>query len=359
MKAHRLKLSVMTAGVMFLLVGCSVAPSGQTPDATEAQSSDTAMAATIAYIDSGLPDLAGKTIAYLAECGPENAYCQVRLSAAEEAAADLGASMTLFNAGFDPAKQLQQTQDAIQRGFDGYILSPVADAAGCANFKLLQATGKPVVNINSPMCGSTDFTEGTAGFVASQTTSYYLAHLSNAFSSCTEKCKAVLVGGYVGSDLNGRWQAAILEAAAKYPNVEIVSNQPGDYDPATALAVVQDAITTNPDLALVVSSWDEMTQGVEKAVTGAGKTPNKDVRIYSIGATIAGVEKVASGIWTSTTILLPFEESYYGFVQLAKAMATGEITPGFTNLSDSPVVLDGPGSVFISSANVNKYAPRF
>ncbi|MCU1478472.1 MAG: hypothetical protein JWQ64_3165 [Subtercola sp.] len=361
MKLRLLGTAATFAGIVLIVAGCSSPPS-TTSTAAAAQStataSDTAMASTLAYIKGGLPNLKGASIAYLAECASQNAYCQTRWTAAQKAASDLGAKVTLFDAGFDTAKQLSQTQDAIQQGFDGYVLAPVADAAGCANFNLIQATGKPIVNINSPMCGNPDYTPGTVGFVGIQTQSFFRQHAEQAFASCKGTCDALALGGSVGSDLFTRWDNAIKEAAVEYPNVHVVS-QPSDFDPAKALSITQDALSSTPDLQLVLCGWDDATRGVEQAILAAGKTPGKDVRIYSAGASSAGVAKVAAGTWNETSIELPFEESYYGFAELAKAMATGVTTPGFTDLAQSPAVVDGPGSIFVTSDNAAKFTPEY
>ncbi len=358
----KLSAATLAAGAVALLVAGCAAPTPQSSGSDapqDAVADSTAMAATLAYIDAGLPDLEGASIAFIVECATQNAFCQTRWDGAQDAAAEVGAEITLFDAGFDPNAQLAQTQDAILQEFDGYILSPVADATGCANFELLQETGKPVVNINSPMCGNADYTEGTAGFVAMQTESFFLEHIENAFSLCEGECQAIAVGGFVGSDLFTRWENAIQRALESYPNVTVVSDQPGNFDPAAALTVVQDALLANPDAEIVISSWDDMTRGVEEGIRAAGKTPGEDVRIYSVGGTEYGVGQVTSGAWASTTILLPYEESYYGIVQLAKAIDTGESTPGFTYLAESPLVLDGPGSLFITVDNAAGFTPEY
>ncbi|WP_156376797.1 sugar ABC transporter substrate-binding protein [Yonghaparkia sp. Root332] len=347
--------------VAVLLAGCA-APSpqgGNAPEPQDAVADSTAMSTTLDYIEAGLPDLEGASLAFIVECATQNAFCQTRWEGAQDAAEAVGAKITLFDAGFDPNAQLAQTQDAILQDFDGYILSPVADATGCANFELLQETGKPVVNINSPMCGNADYTEGTAGFVAMQTESFFLEHVENAFSLCEGECEAIAVGGFIGSDLFTRWENAIQRALESYPNVTLVSDQPGNFDPAAALTVVQDALLANPDAEIVVSSWDDMTRGVEEGIRAAGKVPGEDVRIYSVGGTDYGVGQVEAGAWDSTTILLPYEESYYGIVQLARAIDTGEMTPGFTYLAESPLVLDGPGSLFITVDNADGFTPEY
>lgn len=353
--------AVLAISATLAFAGCTAPPTAGDPAATALStgSPEEAMASTLAFVDSGLTDLDGAKIAYLAECASVNAYCQTRLQGAEDMAAEVNADLTVFDANFDPNAQLTQVQDAVERGFDGYVLSPVASTSGCANLKLLQATGKPVATINSPMCGNADYTPGTVGFVGMQTESFFQEHVENAFASCDGECKAVAVGGFVGSDLFTRWDQAIAAASAKYPNVTVVSNQPGNFDPNTALKVVQDALAAHPDTSIVISSWDDMTRGVEEAVSSAGLAPGEDVRIYSVGGTIDGVARVADGRWTETSVLLPYEESSYGVTQLAKAIATGEDTPGFAYLALAPTVVDGPGSIFITADNAAEFEPRY
>lgn len=357
--------AAMVATAALALTACTAPspaadPSADTtaPPMTATADAD-AMTATVDYLEAGLPDLEGARIAYLSECVAANAYCQTRLAGAQEMADAANAELVVFDAAFDPATQLSQVQDAIQRGFDGYLFSPVTSTSGCSDFELLQQTGKPVATINSPMCGNPDYTEGSVGFVAMQSESFFRQHVENAFASCEGECEAVAVGGFVGSDLFTRWENAIAAAAEAYPNVSVVSDQPGNFDPAAALTVVQDALAANPDVEIVVSSWDDMTRGVEQAVVAAGKTPGVDVRIYSVGGTADGVAKVAEGVWSGTSVLLPYEESAYGFVQLARAIATGESTPGFTFLGDAPVVVDGPGEIFITAENAADFTPEY
>lgn len=357
----RIALSAATLAVL-VLTGCTAPTDTVSQDsvpAEDAVSSETAMASTLAFIEEGLPDLEGASIAYITECATENTFCQVRWQGAQDAAAAANAEITLFNAGFDANAQQGQVQDAVLRGFDGYVFSPVADASGCASFEVLVNSGAPVATINSPMCGDADFTEGSVGFVAMQTESFFLEHVNNAFASCEGQCEAIAVGGFVGSDLYTRWQNAIERAQEQFPNVTVVTEQPGSFDPATALGVVQDALQANPEAELVVSSWDDMTRGVEEAIRAAGLVPGEDVRIYSVGGTEYGTDRVIEGAWTSTSVLLPYEESFYGVVQLVQAIATGDVTTGFTYLAESPVVVEGPGSIFITMDNASAFDPEY
>ena len=325
---------------------------------SEAETEDSPIAQTLAFMDSGVKPEPGLKIAYLTEC-VNNPYCGARLQGLEEAAAEYGMEVQVFDADFNPQTQLTQVQDAIQQGFDGYIFMPVADAPGCSAFELLQETGQPVATGNSPMCGNQDFTEGSIGMAAMQTEQFFQDHVENAFASCEGECQAMAVGGYLGSDLFTRWQNAIQKAAAKYPNVTVVVDQPGDFDPGTALQLTQDALQANPDISIIVSSWDDMTRGVEQGVEAAGKIPGEDVRIYSVGGTAEAANRIRDGRWNGTSILLPYEESYFPVVHLARFFANGEETPGFTNLAEAPTVTDGPGSVYLDQQNIDTFTPQY
>jgi ABC-type sugar transport system substrate-binding protein len=317
------------------------------------------MAQTVGYAKSGSAAKDKPKIAYIAECAASFAYCQARLKGARKAAAHFGADLQLYDANFDSAAQLRQVQDAIQQGYDGYVFSPVTDASGCSDWKLLKAAGKPVATINSPMCGNPDYTAGTVGFVGMQTTDYFKQTFRNAFKTCDSSCTVVAVGGYLGSDLYGRWKKALDTVAAEFPKVKVADAEPASFNPSQALSVVQDALRATPSVNMILSANDDMTFGAEKAVQEAGRTPGHQVKIYSVGGSAKAVKRVASGIWNGTSALLPYDESYYGVTQLMRKLSTGKDTPGFAYLAKAPAIADGPGTVFITSDKVSRFTPQW
>lgn len=365
MNGHQRLLAVAALVATLAIGGCGegsgatadggAAPAGATPQAAAGGSP---MAATLAFAGSAKAPAKAYKIAYLTEC-VSNPYCQARLKGAKEAAAKLGAELRVFDANFSPNTQIKQVQDALQLGFDGYVLMPVADAPGCSALKMLKASGKPVATGNSPMCGNADYTPETVGFVGMQTQKYFEQHVAHAFETCKADCEAMAIGGFVGSDLFTRWENAIDAVAPKFPHVKVVVDQAGNFDPRVALQKTQDALRAHPGLDLVISSWDDMTRGAEQAIARAGKAPGKDVRIYSVGATKDGLARVTAGRWNAATILLPYEESYYPVVQLIRKLETGQDTPGFTNLAEAPVVADGPGTIFIDAGTAAKVHPEY
>lgn len=347
----------ITSTVALRHVAAAFVAFGSLVGAAHAQTAPAAQAA-IDFDTAGVKLSKPARIAYLAECA-QNAYCQARLKGIEDAAAKFGFEFKLFDANFNPADQLKQVQNAVAEGFDGYILAPTAAAPACAMWKqFLIPTGKPVVTVDLPMCEDVDYTEGLAATVAMQQQSFFDAHVDNAFASCTEPCKVAAVGGFVGSDLFNLWQKAIKKGVEKHPNVTVAVDQPGNFDPRTTLRVIQDGMRAHPDITVIISPWDDMTRGAEQAITSLGKKPGTDVRIYSIGGTKDGVQRVKDGTYNGTTILLPYEESYYGGVAMVMALE-GKPVNGFIDEALLPTVTGGPGSIFITKENADKFSPNY
>ena len=297
-------------------------------------------------------------IAYLTEC-VDNPYCLARLEGLKAAAKKYGFEFKIFDANFSPATQAKVVENAVTEGFEGYLFGPAAAQPGCGLYnRLLKPTGKPVVSIDIAMCGDADYTPGLAATLTMQGPYHFNNMLDNAFASCKGECKVAAVGGFVGSDLFTYWENAIKKAAAKYPNVKVVVDEPANFDPRIALKKIQDALLAHPDINIVISSWDDMSRGVEQAVIAAGKTPGKDINIFSGGATKVGVDKVKSGKWASTMAYLPYHEAYYGAVALMMAL-DGKPINAYIDEELLPEIVNTTGTVFISKANVDKYQPVY
>ncbi|HEV7750849.1 MAG TPA: sugar ABC transporter substrate-binding protein [Baekduia sp.] len=336
--------------------GCGAGSEQTTPSPGET-THGSGTARVLAFDETAAKPTSRRRIAYLAEC-TNNPYCQARLKGIRAAAKKYGFDFKVFDANFNPQAQLRQVQDAVAQGFDGYVFAPVAAAPGCAMWKsFLKPTGKAVVTLDVPMCKDPDYTPGVAATVTMVRQAFFDAHVDSAFRSCTSTCKVAAIGGFTGSDLFAVWERAIARGKAKYPNVQVVSDQPGNYDPRVALRVIGDALRAHPDLDVVISPWDDMTRGAEQAIVAAGRKPGKDVRIYSTGATKVGVQRVEQGAWNETSIFLPFEESYYASVALMMALA-GKPVNAYVNEAELPAVTK-LGSIRVTKRNAAMFRPGY
>jgi ABC-type sugar transport system substrate-binding protein len=297
-------------------------------------------------------------IGYLTEC-VDNAYCLARLEGLKAASAKYGFTFKIFDAAFNPATQAKVVQDAVTEGFDAYLYGPAASGPGCGLYKrLIKPTGVPVVSVDIAMCGDPDYTPGLAATFTMQGPAHFYDYMMHAFALCKGSCKVAAVGGFVGSDLFGYWEAAIKKAQEKFPNVKVIVDEPGNFDPRMALKKIQDALLAHPDISMIVSPWDDETRGVEQAVVAAGKTPGKDVLIFSGGGTKLGVEKVKAGQWAFTYAWLPYQEAYYGAVALIMALE-GKPLNAHVDEALMPAVVETIGTPIITAANADAYHPNY
>lgn len=349
--ALRRRLGGLAAGLLLLGLSARAAQA-------EKVEISPAAAAVVAFDKAGVKPSKHYRIGYLTEC-VDNAYCLARLAGLKAAAAKYGFTFKIFDGQFNPATQAKVVQDAVTEGFDGYLFGPAAAQPGCGLYKrLIKPTGKPVVSIDIAMCGDPDYTPGLAATFTMQGPAHFLDYMDHAFAMCQGQCKVAAVGGFVGSDLFGYWEGAIKKAEAKYPNVKVVVDEPGNFDPRIALKKIQDALLAHPDITMIVSPWDDETRGVEQAVIAAGKVPGKDVMIFSGGATKLGVAKVAAGKWTFTYAWLPYQEGYYGAVALIMALE-GKPINAYVDEALMPEVVDTTGTPIITKDNAAKYHPNY
>lgn len=298
-------------------------------------------------------------IAYLTEC-VNNVYCEARLRGVKDAAKKYGFTFKTFDPNFNPAAQLKLVQNAVaEGGYDGFLFAPAAGQPGCSMYKrFLKPTGKPVVSLDLPMCGDADYTPGLDGTVSIQRQDYFNRVLEHAYASCSGTCRAVTFSGFTGSDLFNFWVKASQRAAKLHPNVKVIQDYPAQFDPQLGRQKMQDALQAHPNINLVVSHDDAMSKGVSAAIRAAGKKPGRDVRIYSNGAGRLGLAAVRSGEFNETTVELPYEESYYAAVALVMAME-GKPVKGYITEEQLPRVTDGPGTIYITKKNVDKFKPNW
>jgi ABC-type sugar transport system substrate-binding protein len=352
-------LAVLGLIALCAAVGCGGTdePAPTTVAAQQEQPRGSGTAKVLAFDQTATKPAKHYRLAYLAEC-INNPYCQARLRGMQAAAKKYGFDFKVFDANFTPQTQLRQVQDAVAQGFDGYVFAPTAAAPGCTMWKsYLKPTGKPIVTLDVPMCGDADYTPGLAATVTMVRQAYFDAHVENAFRSCTTKCQVAAIGGPTGSDLFTLWERAVAHGKEKYPNVDVVSDQPANYDPRVALRVIGDALRAHPDLNLVISPWDDMTRGAEQAIAAAGEKPGQDVRIYSTGATKVGLRRVKQGTWNETSVFLPYEESYYAGVAMIMALE-GKPVNAYVNEAEMPPV-DELGSIYVTRSNADKLDPKY
>ena len=258
-------------------------------------SSTSSSAAAPAASDSGK----ALNIAYLS-FAVENSYDAPMLAAAQAVASDNHATMKVFDANNNPQTQYAQLQDVISSGqYNGIILQPI-------------------------------FGTGLTGLV------------KEAISKGIKVVKA--------SALDVAIYGAFGKAIAADPGVKIVAQGQSFFSPTTGLTAVQDMLTANRGLNLIVGS-DQGIEGGAQAVQAAHLTGK--VILVGYGASAAALAGVASGAWYADVAQAPASEGRLAVQALIAALRTGKSSGGIDPVAQLP-----DGGV-VTKANVHLFTAEW
>jgi len=302
-------------------------------------------------------------IAWVKEDAGLESYTQNETRAGLEVAKKYGATVKIYDAKFNPNQQFRDLQDAItgyRAGqYDAIVVTPVAGAVVCNQVKRAIKAGIPIETENISVCGDKGYTPGAIGYVGMQQQRAEDQDYDYQFSTCKTPCNALVITGPIGFDLTTRDNIAIKKAAKKYPNVKIVANQAAPFTPTDWYKVARQALTAHPDIDMISTNWDDSVVGVIRAVKQAGKTPGKDVKIYSVGGNSLGVKLVKSGQIDATNIVTPYHDGLYAMEQVFRYLITGKKTVGSVWPGEAPIVTKTVGTRILTKANIAKWKPEF
>lgn len=274
--------------------------------------------------------------------GGASSFAQAQANGAKEAAEADNATVQVFDPAFDPAKQLNQVQDALASGkYDGFLIHAADANVVLPVIEEAIADGVKVVAVFNPM--GPDLTtlepqiDGLTSTVASsiQGSGEQIGNMIVEACEGKDPCQVAFEPCVASLPLDGVRLDGVESVLSQNANVKLVSKQDGQCNREEGLKVSQNILQANPDLQVIATAGDQSTLGAEQAVKGAGKEGK--IALIGNGASKPGVEAVAAGRWTGTVALLPFTEGKAGAEALIKAVR-GEDVPTVIDSSElSPV----------------------
>ena len=372
MKIVRIPITVaMAVAVLTMAAVAAAGTSSQRHQATRAAApyaTSTAQDAQVlkdteAWIASNTKATKKYRIAWVKEDQSLESYTQKETKGGLDVAAKYGASVKVYDAKFNPNQQFRDLQDAITAykagQFDAIVVTPVAGSVVCNEVKKAIAEKIPIELENLSVCGNKGYQPGSIGYVGMQQQRAEDEDYQVAFSSCKTPCNALVITGPTGFDLTLRDNIAIKKMRAKYPNVHIVAIQAGSFTPTAWYQIARQELTAHPDINMISTNWDDSVVGVIRAVKQAGKTPGKDVKIFSVGGDSLGVSLVKSGQLEATDIVSPYHDGNYAMEQVFRFLITGKRSVGSLYPGDAPFIKDTVGSRVLTLSNVQKWKPEY
>jgi len=294
-------------------------------------------------------------IAYLS-ASSANTWLAASREAMEKVAADAGIEIVEFDAGFDPAQQQQQFQDAVSSGqYAGIVLVSLTGSGSIPDVEAALDAGLEVVVLNQVVGDDLTTVEpqvdgiAAAVFEPPQIRGERIGELTIEACADLDPCNVVYFYGIRGVPLDEAVRAgwdSVVDGSA----VTVVSEAEGQYlGPDVGLAAMQDILVATSDIDVVVGA-DQSMQGVELALDEADGFD--DVLIIGFGGSSYAIDAVTDGRWWGGLYGAPATEGELAMQAMIDALAgtdTGGVDPAQSV----------PNGGLITPDNVGDFTPQW
>ncbi len=292
-----------------------------------------------------------------------NLYQQQLVKGAKAAAQKYGASLTAYDGEFEPTVQINQIQNALQKGqMNAVILHPTSGELLCnLASKQLPEKKLPVVVIAVPVCGHEIATgeesaqKGTLAYVGSVSTKEYINAWFEGVAKENPGNHTVAI--VEGPEIIGQAKAinALLkEWEPKHPNLHVKYKIYTDYTTPNALTKTQALLKAHPDVNLIMSVYSpDLTRGVIQALEAEGKAGK--IPLDTLGGSKYDYEQIQKGNVQFTIPQFPYNIGYQAVKALAEA-GKGKQPPRFI---DDSTVGSAKEPLVITKTNLGAFEPQY
>lgn len=234
----------------------------------------------------------------------------------ETAAADNGVKITVQDAEFDTAKQLQQVENFINAGMDAVVVKPV-DSDACEPMKNACAeAGIPFIVVNSQSNAGSDVYVGSDHTYSGQLQGEFLAE------NLTEGGKVAILMGEMTVQASVQRTEGAKEAMKANDKIEVVSEQEAGWMRDEAMQKMENWLNSGLDLSAVIANNDEMAIGAAKVLKENGV---EGVLVCGIDATEDALNMLKSGEMAMTVFQNGYEQGYQGVVSAVRLISGEQV----------------------------------
>ncbi|MEU7098902.1 substrate-binding domain-containing protein [Streptomyces longwoodensis] len=213
-------------------------------------------------------------------------FVQIR-SGAQAEAEKRGVDLTVTDAQNDASQQANQLQNFTSSGLGAIIVNPVdSDAAG-PSVRAADKAKIPVIAVDRGVNKA-----DVNALVASDN----VAGGELAAKTVAEKLggngRIVILQGQAGTSAARERAEGFAKGLKAYPGIQVVAQQPADFDRTKGLDVMSNLLQAHPDVQGVIAANDEMALGAIKAL---GTKAGKSVQVVGFDGTPDGLKAVEQG----------------------------------------------------------------
>lgn len=324
--------SVIVVLVAFMLAACG------TPASSPSQSADPEPSAAQAP-ESEAPEETLQ-LAYLS-FAVANSYDAPMLAAAQTAAANNNAELSVFDANNSTDVQSQQLQDAIASGqYDGIIVQPIFGPSLIPAIEEAIADGAQIAVVDQilgeDLTTSENQVEGLAAnvvFVQSE-----IGHKQGELvvQACEEfeldPCNVGFLYNIKVSSLDTAIRTAFDEVIADHPQIQVVAEGEAFYQVAVGLAATETMLVSNPEINLIVGA----DQGIAGSLLATTAAERPDIVLIGYGGSATAYNQIAAGTQYATVAQLPASEGRFAVEDLIRAIRSGTPSPARDPVGELP-----------------------
>ncbi|AXE86039.1 substrate-binding domain-containing protein [Streptomyces sp. Go-475] len=213
-------------------------------------------------------------------------FVQIRAGAQAEAKR-LGVDLTVTDAQNDASQQANQLQNFTSSNLGAIIVNPVDSDAASNSVKAADKAKIPVVAVDRTVNNAAVDT-----LVASDNVAGGELAAKSIAEKLGGKGKIVILQGQAGTSAARERAQGFANGLKAYPGIQVVAQQPADFDRTKGLDVMSNLLQAHPDVQGVIAANDEMALGAIKAL---GSKAGKSVSVVGFDGTPDGLKAVEGG----------------------------------------------------------------
>ena len=229
---------------------------------------------------------------------------------------ELGVEVVGYDSGNDAANDMTNMEDLINLGVDIILYNPVDSDAGEAVVELANAAGIPVVTIDRGVNGGEVVCHIASDNVyGAELAAQYIVDLLGEEGGAVAEVQG-MAGASAATDRHTGFDN-VMGAAE---NITVVSSQIGNWDRTQAMTIMENVLTSNPEVKAVFCANDVMALGVVEACQANNRG---DIIIVGFDADDDAIAAIQEGTMMGTIQQLPETMGVTG-VDVALAYLAGE-----------------------------------
>lgn len=338
-RTWRLSFAATLFGAVLILAGCGSSSSGGSSSGGGSGSTSSQKAPKIAYLTYA-----------------STAYVTAEEEGLHKVLDPIGGSFTMFNANYDPQKQLTQCTDAItSQRYNALVIAAVQGSAIIPCVTQAKAAGLPVVAIEIPIGPDQNKIPpqvpgvvGSVVYTGLEHAKLLVPFVDQACAGLTP-CDVIVEVDSLADPYAAQWLKYLK--TNKGSNVTIVKVMEGQYDNTVTAKNVPDALLANPNTDVMVLESDDNAVAAIPAVKKQGL--QDQIKLIGDGGSEIGVNAIKAGTLYGTFANWPNQMGQ------AVGKMTIDAVNGTTIASPAVNALTMDTPQLVTKANVDQFTPEW